>query len=326
MLSDCFAGSPVAVAASKGRATDRSLRVGSFNRRNVVAILSGYNSYFDCSLDDPGKVDDPETVVGGYISSVEAWEGWQIDWRLSLAKFNVPHFHMREFLSYSGAFIDSKWKLESYRAQFLSELVSVINRFTIATFASFIKKSMFDSANGFFELDKHANPYSLCSRDCSDRAHKFIRETYKSEMAVAYIFEKGDKGAGMLIDLMEWSKLPRPIFKRPRFNLKNPKLDQDDPPAIQLQACDLIAWEVRRGKKDWALKQKLRSSLFALGKGKHKEWKECTHDALSVFITKKRIPLRQEWRHLLDYPSFGPYKNWECTSPSPSESEGHARV
>src|SRR5260370_7223760 len=215
MLSDCFAGSPVAVAASKGRATDRSLRVGSFNRRNVVAILSGYNSYFDCSLDDPGKVDDPETVVGGYMSSVEAWEGWESDWRVLIGKFNVPELHMREFLSYSGAFIDSKWKLESYRAQFLSELVSVINRFTIATFASFIKKSMFDSANGFFELDKHANPYSLCSRDCSDRAHKFIRETYKSEMPVAYIFEKGDKGAEMLLALIKRPKFPHPTFTIP---------------------------------------------------------------------------------------------------------------
>ena len=54
---------------------------------------------------------------------------------------------------------------------------------------------------------------------------------------------------------MENSGLPSPIRKHSR---PDPKID--DPPAIQLQACDLLAWELRRGKLD-GLKAKKTEAL-----------------------------------------------------------------
>ncbi len=232
-----------------------------------MAILTGFNSYFDCSSDEHPSVADPKTVVAGYVASVEDWAQWEIDWRLALASFDVPYFHMKEFVAYKKAYSHPKWKSGGYRAEFLSTLVSITNRSILASFCSVTQKHLFELANTFFELDKHANPFVMSGTDSAMHVRSFMREKYKSDMPIAYIFEKGDEGKGMLIESMECIKLPSPIFKRPR---PNPELDKDDPPCLQLQACDLIAWEIRRGEIDWKLQAPLgnaKASVLLLLKG-----------------------------------------------------------
>ena len=60
---------------------------------------------------------------------------------------------------------------------------------------------------------------------------------------------------------------PAPVFKRSRPDLKHPEIDKEDPFHVQLQACDLAAWEVRRGENDYVSgvpTNELRKSLLAL--------------------------------------------------------------
>ncbi len=256
-----------------------------------MIALSGYSAFFDASA-DAGE-SEVVTVVAGFLATVEASEQWEIAWRLCLAEFDVPYFHMKELLSGKKPYDAKKWKSTSYRVAFISKLIQITKDYAIASVGSLTKQSIFDFQNQFFELDKRYNPYVLSGRDCAVQVKEFVREKLKSDLPIAFIFERGDKGRGMLMKEMEASGLPLPIFKHSR---PDPKVD--DPPLIQLQACDLLAWEIRRGKFDARVKRRLRQTLRDLGQVRHKLWFEAHNDDVGRLIRLARIPLRPAWKHL----------------------------
>lgn len=244
----------------------------------MAVALTGYGAYFDAS-DDPAGNRDRETVVAGYVSTVEEWAQFEVGWKLTLAKFDVPYFHMREFAARQGVFKDHRWKSEAYKTLFLSDLIHVIKGWTVASVACRMKQSIFDKFNAMYELDKRFNPYTICGRDCAAQVRKFIREQCNPALPVAYVFEAGDQGRGLLMAEMEASGLPLPIFKRPRPT--NSDLDKEDPFPVQLQACDFAAWELRRGIKDTIRGNTLRTSLRQLAQMK-RIWKETRESDLQV--------------------------------------------
>ena len=79
-------------------------------------------SYFDESVAD--KIGF--TYVCGWTATVGNWQSFEIDWRVFLAKFDVPYFHMKEFSQFTGPF--KKWKdKEGTRRQFIQTAASIIN-------------------------------------------------------------------------------------------------------------------------------------------------------------------------------------------------------
>jgi hypothetical protein len=269
-----------------------------------MIVLSEYVACFDASYDQ--NTADNGTIVAGYISSIDQWAQWEIDWRLTLAEFDVPYFHMKEFISRKKAFKHPKWESENYRTIFLSKLIAITKQWAVASVGSSIKQRTFDFQNEFFELDPRYNPYVVCARDCAMHAKKFIRNDYQSDRPITYIFDQGDQGAGLLMREMEASALPSPVFRRSR---PNPQLDKDDPPVIQLQACDLVAWEIRRGARDHSLGKKLRKSLQSIGSIPHRKWMDYRESDLVRFISLANIPLRPEWAHLRDVTTYQQFKS-----------------
>jgi len=263
----------------------------AFRDGNFVIVLKGYSGYFDASVDQ--GIPDMSTVVAGYVSTVELWGRWERAWEKALADFDVPYFHMNEFSSSTGAFSAAKWKDEGYRADFIARLVLVTKEHTIAAIAALTAQSVFDSQNKYFELDKLFNPYALSGRDCAVQTKDFIRHQLKSDLPIAYFFERGDRGRGMLMKAMEDSGLPSPVFKHAR---PDPKID--DAPSLQLQACDLLAWEIRRGKQDSRVHKPLRASFRALSHYSQKLWFEAHEDDLARLCRTARIPLQPEWERL----------------------------
>jgi hypothetical protein len=263
--------------------------VSKFDERNVVIALKGYTAYFDASVDAERRIPDISTVVAGFISSVELWERWEADWRIALAELDVPYFHMKEFTACKKAYKDAKWRSERYRARFLSTLVEITNSLTLLSIATSTRRSLFDYQNLFFRFDERFNPYVLSGVKCALEAQDFVRRTLKSDLPIAYIFDRGDEGWPMLVKEMENSGLPSPSRKHSR---PDPKID--DPPAIQLQACDLLAWELRRGKLDGLKAKKRRRSLQALIQfPSRKKWFEIHNDALVELIKIAKIPIRE---------------------------------
>ena len=60
----------------------------------MVVALSGYSAYFDASMDK----EKTEMLVAGYVSTLEEWSQFEISWKLTLAKYDVPFFKMSEFI------------------------------------------------------------------------------------------------------------------------------------------------------------------------------------------------------------------------------------
>src|SRR5438552_7774144 len=81
-----------------------------------------YTAYFDAS----GKDDQAVMTVAGYIAMPAQWERFSFDWRLVLAKYSVPYFHMRQFACSAPKSPFAEWKDKpGTRNAFIRELVDV---------------------------------------------------------------------------------------------------------------------------------------------------------------------------------------------------------
>jgi hypothetical protein len=261
----------------------------------VIIALSGYAAYFDASHGQDAA-DKKIVVVAGYVSTVEEWAQFEMGWKLTLAKFDVPYFHMKEFTACKKAFSHPKWKSEGYRASFISDLAQIIRGWTVASVGSAMRQDLFDRYNCLYKLDERFNPYAISGRDCTAHVRKFIRNEVKSDLPIGYIFERGDEGRGFLMKEMEASGLPTPQFKRSRPHPTDPQIDKDDPFLVQLQASDFFAWELRRGEKDLAIGKKgsqLRKSLRSLAAMK-RIWHETKESDLQGLIIAAKVEERHD--------------------------------
>jgi hypothetical protein len=248
-----------------------------------MIFLSDYNSYFDAGYDDR------DVVVAGYVSSVDEWSQFETEWRLTLAKYQVPYFHMKEFTSFRGPFVAPEWKYELRRAAFLSSLIGTTNTWAIFSMAFAVSRDVYSRVNQDFELDKRVNEYALCGLYCASGIRSFIRNDYKSDRPISYYFERGDKGKGMLMAEMERGGFPSPIFKKGRP--KGDSSDIEDPPAIQLQASDFAAWELRRAGYDQSIGKQIRKSLRAIIAKPH-AWKRIKETDLRQYCEMAGVQRR----------------------------------
>jgi hypothetical protein len=246
--------------------------------------MQAYAAYFDAS----GKKEHPETVVAGIVAPVYKWEAFELDWKIALAHFDVPYFHMREFAASKGAYVDTKWKSNTYRARFMSTLADIVKSVTLMTVARVLKHSLFEQVNKEYELDKRFSPYVICGLDCAMRVKNHMRKLYTDTAPIEYIFDQGDEGSGKLSVEMQCVGLPIPAFRHSKAVKNKPEII----PSIQLQAVDLIAWELRKASATQDLPEfkQYRKSLSSLAEMEQKTWKTYTDldNMLKNLEVKKR--------------------------------------
>lgn len=138
-------------------------------------------------------VDEELAVVSGYVSTPAKWQSFEIDWRLLLAKENLPYFHMREFTVSRGPFLE--WKnSESRRRRVISDLAAIIKIHAIRGFATLVPVKNYLAVDQRFQLTERAgNPYSFCARCCAEKVRNWARSARGSKEAITYIFEDGDE-------------------------------------------------------------------------------------------------------------------------------------
>ncbi len=255
-----------------------------FNVNGTIAILQGYRACFDCSYDEAANIPRPATVVAGFAASLENWDSWEVDWKLVLAEFNAPYFHMKEFFNRKkGVFAEPRWRSEAYRNKFIQALSDVTSSWMLATIGGRMEHRLFEDARKVCEIDGIFNPFSACGRDCAVRARDLIRGKYKSDLPIAYVFERGDYGHEMLDNLMLKSELPSPLFKRPRPAV-SASLEKEDPHLPQLQAADLLAWHLRRASQGSLTRDSFFVSVKQFRKITEVSWKECDPEAMVTLL------------------------------------------
>lgn len=199
-------------------------------------------------------------VVGGWAASTTQWDNFEIDWKLFLASYKVPYFHMREFAHSRGPY--EKWKsADNFRKRFVHDAWDVIKYWVEGGFVSLVQDILFNRVNRLYELqEKIPSSYALASRVCMEWADQ------KSGGQGGCVFDDPGKASlrNSLIQVAAAEpKLPSPIFEPSRDIPHRKKGIRRG--LVQLQAADFLAWEVRKYAIDHALiRGGVRSPRFSL--------------------------------------------------------------
>lgn len=180
------------------------------------------------------------TVVCGWISDINGWELFEIDWRLFLIKYDVPYFHMKEFSQSVGPF--KKWEnSETRRKQFLEDAWDIIKSRVHRGFVCVVHEVLFDRVDRMYRLRQaFSTPYALAGREAMDWSNR-----YAAHDEVKCIFEDGGPGKGGLMRAADVA----PIRETPGFNPSRNIQDRKRglrKGLCQLQSADFLAYEIRK--------------------------------------------------------------------------------
>jgi len=227
-----------------------------------------------CYFDESGGDDLKWTYVCGYVASVEQWKRFEVDWKIFLAKYDVPYFHMKEYSQSKGPF--SGWKakrMEGTRARFTRDAASIIGNHVQQSFVALVSHDIFDEADRIYDFRKVFNsPYALAGRMSVGLAIDWRMQSVKGPLDMEYIFEDGCPDKEGLIHSMTAlvPYLEVPAFRPSRDFAPSPKWPRGRVGFVQLQAADFLAYENRKMLCDRDLiksgYRKIRASLLALSK------------------------------------------------------------
>jgi hypothetical protein len=203
---------------------------------------------FAAYFDEAGGDDLGYMFVAGYVASVEEWERFEIDWKLFLAKFDVPYLHMKEFSQSKKCY--AKWKNnEPMRGRFLGMAAEIINAHARRAFLSMVSCKEFEEVDAMYTLSERLNsPYALTGRACIGLANNWARNPKTQRLDIEYVFEDGGPDQGGLVSATRALPpfLPAPSLKPSRDEKPSRNWPQGTKGFVQLQAADYLAYEARK--------------------------------------------------------------------------------
>ncbi len=203
---------------------------------------------FTAYFNEAGGDDLGYMFVAGYVASVEAWERFEIDWKLFLAKFNVPYLHMKEFSHSKKCY--ATWRDdEPKRVRFLGMAAEIIAAHTKRAFISFVNCKEFDEIDAMYAMRERFNsPYALAGRACIGVANNWARNPKTQSLDIEYVFEDGGPDKPGLVAATQALPpfLPSPAFKPSRDEQPSKQWPEGRRAIVQLQAADYLAYEARK--------------------------------------------------------------------------------
>ncbi len=225
-------------------------------------------------------------IVSGWIASVAQWERFEFDWKLFLAKYDVPYLHMKEYAHSVGPF--TKWKgKEGTRRNFINDAADIIRNTIQAGFACGVSEQVFDQTDSVYELrSKFSSPYALAGRSCASMAVEWHRKNNRGlSHDIRYVFEDRDQDKGGLFHAMTEvvPAMPSPIFEAGRDQKPSQKWPDGRKGLVQLQAADFLAYEWGKfgsdGRELMRGTRQVRNSMNALPANKVRR----------IFITSRHL-------------------------------------
>jgi len=201
---------------------------------------------------DEGVRDKLFTVICGWTSTIEQWDGFEADWKLLLASYRVPYFHMKEYVHSNGPF--KKWKgLESIREKFVADAAEIVNTRAKAGFIFYVRDAAFRTVDSLFDVrNVWGSPYGMAGRCCMELADEWRKNMTPNPGEIKYIFDDGGPDKGGLIKAMRSIPpyFPTPSFEPSRDWRRSQKWPEGRKGLVQLQAADYLAYECRKAMAD----------------------------------------------------------------------------
>jgi hypothetical protein len=216
-------------------------------------------------MDEAGDRKDGFTVVAGWVSSTAQWEQFEWDWRIVLAKYDVPYLHMKLYSQSKGPF--SKWAgkaNDGTRRRFMEDMISIIKDHTDHWLACYSNDELFNQIDRRFNLRENIQTtYALAGRACVAQVDLWARSQVPRK-DVGYVFEDGAGRAGLTKALNIATTLPSARFE-PSRNLRTAD-GSTRKGIIQLQAADLLAYELRKHRCELGKRsgRAVRRSLYSV--------------------------------------------------------------
>jgi len=238
----------------------RSICGASYNPDVTFAMLT---AYFDEGISDKQAF----LVVAGWLSDVRNWEQFESDWRIFLAHYNVPYFHMKEYSQSKGPF--AKWEDKQWsgtRRNFIHDAAEIISGCVKWGFISHVSYAVFWRINERYRLtERFHSPYALAGWSGISLVNDWC-ERQQNMADIKYVFEDGGPDiAGLVYSVKETPNfLQIPAFESSRDVRSNRKFPHGKRGLVQLQAADYLAYETRRGITNLQDKRPSRKSARAL--------------------------------------------------------------
>jgi Protein of unknown function (DUF3800) len=161
--------------------------------KTVAAMLRDYVIYLDDSGTDPAQ---SVVVVAGYISTAREWKKFSAGWLAVLRRYELPHFHMSEFLSQRGSelFPKGAWRDDRKNA-LITELVGLVGRSAMLQVGASLPKHDWDAIMTPFVKKHMGSPFMVCLDMCLRAALQWPPIDLGPSERVPTVFDQGTRSA-----------------------------------------------------------------------------------------------------------------------------------
>ncbi len=215
-------------------------------------------AFYDASSHE--QVTDQPLVVAGIVSTEMQWREFECAWNRTLGLFGVSHFHMVDFAHFKGDFMS--WIGEEERRRlFLIDLIEILRRTVMFGQVIRIVPDHYTAVNEIYHLDRDYwnGTYSYTALLCTAAIENWQQTRYPNA-SVCHVLEKGDRGQGAIVELVDKMRESSPLTIRPKQDRESGKWYRP------FEGCDFLAYESRRYVSDKIAgkRQRLRRSFDAL--------------------------------------------------------------
>jgi hypothetical protein len=186
-------------------------------------LMAMFTAVFDAG---GHEADQPCLSVAGFISTADEWTKFSTEWKTRLGK--LPFFHATQ---------------HKRRRDVLPGLIDLIDSTAFAKFGTAIRFDAFDllpNTPDSILQNRRMNAYALCGTTCVEKAYRWADANRVPRERIEFVFEEGDIGKGLIIDLMTASHYPTPAFRYKKDTYTR-KSGITHPGFVPLQAADLLA-------------------------------------------------------------------------------------
>jgi len=127
-------------------------------------MVSAYSAYFDESGTDRTK--SLALTIAGYISTVEKWSNFQIEWQKMLDDEGLKMFHMSDLECFKGEFSPDKGWDKIRQVAVIQRAHDIIKRNTIQDFDSSLVWSAYDEAIKSYRCEDPPPAYAVLVNSC----------------------------------------------------------------------------------------------------------------------------------------------------------------
>jgi hypothetical protein len=205
-----------------------------------VVLLKAY-------LDDSGDADsatETHLTIGGYLADEHGWEYFEPRWATLLKEAGVPYLHMKEFGDVNSP-IYGHLKADIVKEKaFMVGVISLIKESARGSVATTVVLDEFRAFN-----EKHSlslDPYAFAIYGCL-----FQLRSYHPNDEIDLVFDSFDHSASRAAKALQYFKSDNLEGLKPTLFTPIPLQKSESwREILPLQAADLIAWEVRKYRRE----------------------------------------------------------------------------